>query len=106
MKGYYEHLRENGMPFAAPNMQQYAPLTAQQLRTTLYEFRTKRKSSPIMQIADLYLWPMVMGGYHRSNRPYALLVRDKKLVDCYLSEEEIPTRGIKYSCWENARVHP
>jgi len=104
MKGYYEHLREHGMPFDETNMSTYGPLTPTQLKETLYEFRTKEKSSPIMQIADLYLWPMAIGGYHGSNRTYARLKQDKKLIDCHLRIDEIASRGIKYSCWELVKV--
>jgi hypothetical protein len=106
MKGYYEHLRENGMPFQAANMEQYGPLTADQLKETLYEFRTKGKSSPIMQMADLYLWPMAVGGYHRSNRTYAQLIADGKLVDCQLPTDQVASEGIKYSCWDLVQVQP
>ena len=106
MKGYYEHLRENGMPFAAANMPPYGPLTAAEMKETLYEFRTKQKTSSIMQIADLYLWPMAVGGYHRSNITYARLFGDKKLIDCHLQAEEIPNLGIKYSCWDLVQVKP
>ena len=38
----------------------YGPLSAAELKATLYEFRTKQKTSSIMQIADLYLWPMAV----------------------------------------------
>lgn len=104
MKGYYEHLRQNGMPFAAANMQGYAPLTAEQLKETLYEFRVKKKTSPIMQLADLYTWPISIGGYHKSNVTYKRLFEDKKLVDCHLSTADIATLGIKYSCWDLVKV--
>jgi hypothetical protein len=94
------------MPFAAANMALYGPLTAAEMKETLYEFRTKQKTSSIMQIADLYLWPMAVGGYHRSNVTYARLLGDKKLIDCHLQAEEISNLGIKYSCWELVRVKP
>jgi hypothetical protein len=106
MKGYYEHLRENGMPFAAANMESYGPLGAAELKETLYEFRTKPKTSPIMQIADLYLWPMSVGGYHPSNITYAKLLEDQKLIDCHLQPDEISSLGIKYSCWDLVTVKP
>jgi hypothetical protein len=106
IRGYYEYLREHGMPFAVENMQQYQPLTAAELKSTLYEFRTKSKSSPLMQLADLYLWPMAIGGYHRSNRTYARLHADGKLIDCHLTPKETPTLGIKYSCWDLVKVEP
>lgn len=104
IRGYYDHLREHGMPFDPGNMAQYQPMTAADLRATLYDFRTKAKSSPIMQVADLYLWPMAMGGYHRSNRPYSTLIANERLIDCLLSEAERPMLGIKYSCWDLVEV--
>ena len=100
VKSYYEALRTEGMPFEDDTSGMYAPLSAQELQHTLYDFRTKRKSSPIMQLADLYLWPICIGGYDANNRPYARLKEDGKLIDCLLSPEEIPVLGIKYSCWE------
>lgn len=106
MRGYYDHLREHGMPFATENMQPYAPLTAAELKATLYEFRTKKKSSPIMQLADLYLWPMAIGGYHRSNRTYARLLADQKLIDAHVEAEAVDKLGIKYSCWDLVEVKP
>jgi hypothetical protein len=105
-RGYYEHMRESGMPFDAANMGKYAPLTRAELKETLYEFRIKRKSSPVMQLADLYLWPMSIGGYDKSSRTYARLFADKKLIDCLMAPDVIPRLGIKYSCWENVAVVP
>lgn len=100
MAGYYRHLRDHGMPFAAPNMERYKPLTSGALRTTLYDFKMKSKQSPMMQIADLYLYGMAMGGYHPDNWTYRLLRDSGRLVDCHLTNEERPVLGIKYSCWE------
>jgi hypothetical protein len=84
----------------------YAPLTAEQLKETLYEFRVKKKTSPIMQLADLFAWPISIGGYHKSNVTYKRLVDDKKLIDCHLPAADIATLGIKYSCWELVQVKP
>lgn len=102
IKQYYDDLRSNGMPFDSKTSEKYAPLKASEFADTLYDFKTKNKSSPIMQIADLYLWPICMGGYDPNNRPYARLKRDGKLIDCLLKPEEISALGIKYSCWELA----
>jgi uncharacterized protein DUF3800 len=104
MEGYYEQLRAQGLPFDADSMGKYSPLTPEQLKQTLYEFRTKNKTSPVMQIADLYLWPMAMGGYHRSNRTYARLMEDRKLIDAHLSGDDVAMLGIKYSCWDDVQV--
>lgn len=102
VKQYYEDLGKDGMPFDPKTSGKYAPLKAAELADTLYEFRTKAKSSPLMQMADLYLWPICMGGYNPQNRPYARLKEDRKLIDCTLEPEQVPALGIKYSCWELA----
>lgn len=100
VKDYYNDLRQNGMPFAAAKSAPYQPLNSNEFSETLYEFRTKQKTSPIMQMADLFLWPICIGGYDPNNRPYVRLKEDNKLIDCHLSQAEIPALGIKYSCWE------
>jgi hypothetical protein len=53
-----------------------------------------------MQVADLCLWPICMGGYDPANRPYTLLRDCGKLIDSRLALDDMPTLGIKYSCWE------
>ena len=52
------------------------------------------------QVADLLLYPMAKGRYGRTYRPYCDLRARGKLIDCVLSEEEVPTLGIKYSCFD------
>src|SRR5207248_945522 len=106
VRGYYNHLRTNGMPYDPGNIGKYAPLSTPELYETLYDLKFKNKSSPLMQIADLYLWPMSIGGYHRSNQTYARLLGDRKLIDAHLSPDEVPILGIKYSCWEGVSVRP
>lgn len=100
LRGYYEDLRTNGHPFDASNASKYAPLSVEQFRETLYEFRVKWKSSPLTQIADLVLWPMCIGGYDKANIAYSMLKRTGTLIDCKLPKTDVPERGIKYSCWE------
>lgn len=98
---YYAELRASGMPFESRTSEKYVPLLPQQFRETLYEFRLKRKSSPLAQVADLYLWPICMGGYHASNRTYARLKADGKLIECLLNEADWPNLASKYSCFES-----
>jgi len=88
------------MPFAKDNSEKYGPLTGAQFREILYEFKPKFKSSPMVQLADLYLWPLCMGGYHASNRTYERLKQDGKLIDCLLDADDCPTLGTKYSCFD------
>src|SRR5713226_4156043 len=87
MQGYYNDLREKGAPFDERTSEKYRPLNPTELSETLYEFRLKNKSSPPMQIADLYLWPMCIGGYDPLNRPYRRLRHDSRLIDCFLPTE-------------------
>jgi hypothetical protein len=101
LEGYYKTLKADGMPFDKDNSDRYAPLTNEQLKQSLYEFKIKHKSSPMAQLADLYLWPICMGGYNTGNRPYQRLRNDGKLIDCHLREDERPMLGSKYSCFEN-----
>jgi hypothetical protein len=98
--GYYESLKSVGNPFAAESSGKYAPLTPEEFTQTLFELRLKNKSSPIVQIADLYLWPMCIGGYDRRNRPYVRLFADGRLIDSALPPDAVQIEGIKYSCWD------
>jgi len=100
IRSYYDELKTIGTPFSQKSSSTYNPLNSSDFNSTLYEFRVKGKSSPIMQLADLYLWPMCMGGYNSKNRPYERLLNDGKLIDSLLSEEDVPHLGIKYSCWD------
>ncbi len=100
LKSYYQELKTSGMPFEPKNSSQYSPLKAKDFQKLLYEFKPKRKSSPIVQLADLYLWPIAMGGYNKSERTYKRLLEDKKLIDCLYNDDEIGNLGIKYSCFD------
>jgi hypothetical protein len=102
IRSYYKALRTEGMPFAADMMAKYAPLTQEELAFTLYDLKFKAKTSPLAQIADLYVYPMARGGYDPDYFPYTRLKDLRRLIDCLLTEEEIPHLGIKYSCFELA----
>lgn len=100
LKAYYAELRTDCLPFDTKNSGKYAPLTTEQLKTTLYDLRFKAKSSPMAQLADLYLWPVCMGGYNAGNRPYRRLRDDGKLIECILDDADHATLATKYSCFE------
>ena len=101
MAGYYDSLKVDGMPFAEETSGKYGPLAPEQFVETLYEFRPKAKSSPMAQFADLYLWPICMGGYNANNRPFRRLKEDGKLIECHLAEADWPTLATKYSCFDS-----
>lgn len=100
LKGYYEELRSNGLPFDSETSAKYAPLAQPEMRRTLFEFGLKYKSSPMMQVADLCLYPICIGGYDSSNRAYRELHNAGTLINTKLRPEEVASEGIKYSCWD------
>jgi hypothetical protein len=104
IRSYYSELRTKGMPFDASPSAKYQPLSAIELRETLYDLDFKNKSSPMAQIADLYLYPIARGGYQPAYAPYVLLQKKRKLIDAHLEAESIPHLGIKYSCFELANA--
>jgi hypothetical protein len=101
VEGYYKELRASGPPFDAGNSAKYTPLTAADYAETLYEFRKKDKTSAPMQLADVCLWPMCIGGYDPDNRPYRALIDARTLIDARLTPEQVGELGVKYSCMEN-----
>lgn len=101
VKSYYGALKENGHCFDSATSAKYDPATYVDYQKTLYEFRTKAKSSRLMQIADLYLWPICMSGYSKDNFAYRRLVDAGKLIECVLSSDDVPVLGSKYSCFDS-----
>lgn len=95
---YYAALKAEGQPFFAGTSEKYDPLSANAFSDTLYEFRLKNKSSPMAQMADLYLWPMCVGGYDANNRVYRLLMKGGKLLDALVDVAAREKLGTKYSC--------
>jgi len=101
LESYYDSLKNDGTPFAQVSSGKYQPLQSDEFMATLYEFKLKDKSSPMSQLADLFLWPICMGGYHASNRPYDRLMSDGKLIECHVDEADWPALASKYSCFDD-----
>jgi hypothetical protein len=100
IKQYYRELREQGPPFDAATSAQYAPLSAAEFAETLFELDFKHKNSPMAQIADLYLWPILRARYHPGYRPFEALRSAGRLIECVLGEADVAACGSKYSCFE------
>jgi hypothetical protein len=98
LRTYYNEMRAEGMPFDEIASASYVPLTAQELQETLYEFRVKTKTSLVMQVADLALWPVCKGGYEPDNMPLKHLKDHGRLADT-LCPSGSGLLGIKYSCF-------
>ncbi|TIQ60834.1 MAG: DUF3800 domain-containing protein, partial [Mesorhizobium sp.] len=98
---YTRILKTQGMPFDGANSASYGSLTAEEFRDIVRgEPRGRTKATPMLQIADLYLYPMAKGGYDPSYRPYRALMDHKRLIDAHLPPEDLASCGIKYSCFE------
>jgi hypothetical protein len=104
LEEYFYSLKSDGLPFDGEVSRGYKPLCAAEFASVLYEIDFKKKTSPLAQIADLYLWPMVKHGY-MEYAPYARLREHGRLVDCHLAPEQCAERGSKYSCFELVTEH-
>lgn len=100
LKEYYDYLRTQGLPFDGASSAAYAPLCAAEFNELLYEFRIKKKSSPLIQIADVFLWPQIEEKYHPGYRPYQEFHDAGRLAECGLTAAECVRLGTKYSCFE------
>lgn len=105
IKHYFADLCANGCPFDKATSGLYTPLEAGDLKATLFELRFKKKTSPLAQIADLFLWPMVRAGYDPDYRPYVLLKEAGQFVEQRIQKEEWPMLGTKYSCFHLVAKH-
>ena len=101
---YYQELRNHGLPFNAATSSPYFPLTAAECAETLLELKFKFKSSPMAQIADLYLWPILWEKYRPGYRPYREFRAGGRLIECVLDAAEVQACGSKFSCFELVEV--
>jgi len=99
LRGYYDSLRRDGLPFNPDTSAKYAPLQADGLAGTLLEFRIKTKDSLVMQLADLALWPVCKGKYRPDNAALIALTEAGKLLDARCTAAN-GLFGIKYSCFD------
>lgn len=99
---YFKDLKNHGHPFDSQRASKYVPMHRDELSSTLYDFKTKNKSSQLMQIADLYLYPICKGGYDANYYPYMKLRESSKLLDQHV--DDVGMEGVKYYCFE--RVSP
>lgn len=97
---YYRELRQQGAPFDPATSNPYAPLIAAECAATLVELRFKFKSSPMAQLADLYLWPILWERYRPGYRPYRGFHAAGRLIKCVLDAVDVKACGTKYSCFE------
>ena len=101
---YLRDLKQQGNPFNQQTSREYNPLAAEDYRKVILgEPRRKTKKVPMIQIADLVLYPMAKAGYDPKYRPYQKLKEAGKLIDCHISTDQFPYLSIKYSCFDNGK---
>ena len=99
---YAKELKSVGMPFDTSTSEKYAFLSEEDFRRILLgDPERQTKDSPLLQVADVYLYPMVKGGYDKSYSPYQMFMSNKKLIDAILAPNEVIRKGIKYSCFKD-----
>ena len=98
---YHKALKVVGMPFDDGRSESYGSLKAEEFgELVLGEPHRQTKANVLIQIADLYLYPMVKGGYEPSYPPYANLSAAQKIADNLVGETEVANLGVKYSCFD------
>jgi hypothetical protein len=101
LQAYHRHLKLEGMPFDTGNSSQYGGLSNDDFKMiVLGDAQRVTKKSPLIQLADLYLYPIVKGGYHHDYPPYRDLMNANRLVDAVIDSAALSTNGIKYSCFD------
>lgn len=105
IKSYLRELKKTGNPFSAGTSDGYAPLAVDDYRRIIVgEPKERTKKSPMIQLADLVLYPMAKSGYDSNYAPYAKLKEAGRLIDCHLKPDEIASCGIKYSCFDWRKI--
>ena len=101
---YHSNLRENGLGFQVSTSEKYRPLTAGDFtRITMKHPAFTRKGNPLSDLADLVLFPLVVGKYDPSYKPYRFLQETGKIIDCRLSDGPSDC-GVKYYCFDDPNL--
>ena len=103
--GYGKDMKRYGAPFDPDNSRKYGALGAEDYRR-IVEGDPQRltKDSPAIQIADLYLYPMVKAGYDPAYAPWRNMLAAGKVIDAQLTAEQRPLLGVKYSCFDGEKA--
>lgn len=98
---YAKELKQTGHPFDLQRAEKYLGLVANDYRRIILgDPKQRTKDNLYIQIADLYLFPMAKRGYDSNYRPWVVFNENEKIIDAFLSTEEKPLLGVKYSCFD------
>jgi len=99
---YLREMKNTGHPFDEETSKKYNPLETNDYKNIILgEPKRKKKANAFIQIADIYLYPMVKRIYDPKYNPWVVLHKNGKVIDSYVPEINLNTEGIKYSCFEN-----
>jgi hypothetical protein len=100
--GYAKDMKRTGAPFDNASSGSYGALGPDDYKRIIEgePRRVTKKDSPAVQIADLYLYPMMKAGYNPTYAPWLAMCAAKKVIDALLSPEDRAVLGIKFSCFD------
>ncbi|MFC1720947.1 DUF3800 domain-containing protein [Patescibacteria group bacterium] len=102
---YAKDMKNIGHPFDANASAKYNAITQNEYKKILLGApKRKKKWNLFIQIADLYLYPMVKRRYDQEYRPWKMFYKHGKVIDAYLPDGCLEVEGIKYSCFENFNI--
>ncbi|MFW6264048.1 MAG: DUF3800 domain-containing protein [Cyanobacteriota bacterium] len=101
-KDPFNDLRTQGLPFNPTTSGKYSPLHHTELANLLRGIEGKSKNNPLIQLADLCLYPLARSQGDPQNRAFLALKNANLIVDCLLEPTQINTLGIKYYCFDNS----
>jgi hypothetical protein len=103
--GYMKELESSGMPFPGSTAAGYESLLPSDFRAIdLGKPNRVKKTVPMVQLADLVLYAMARGGYDPKYPPFRALHEHRRIVDAVIDAKEIPTSGVKYSCFDTRKA--
>lgn len=100
IKGYFKNLKENGLAFDGGRSGKYKPLSKEEFAVILATIEYKGKSNSLLQIADSYIYAIARNKYDKKFDLFRHLGDRKRIVNFTLTNEEIPSMGIKYYCFD------
>jgi hypothetical protein len=100
IKEYGRCLKTQGMPFDTGASAAYGLSPEDFTALLVGEPRERTKKTPMMQIADLMLYPVAKAGYEPAYPPYRALWDHKRVINALLPAHSRASLGCKYSCFE------
>jgi hypothetical protein len=98
---YHGGLLIDGMPFDDETSAKHSPLSAANLQSVLMKKpKFVSKDNPLIQLADLALYPLVRGKYDPDYPPYQHLIAHEKLLTIPIAGSVEFLDGVKYSCFD------